>query len=220
MNAWLDDFFVSYFRHRPVNATFIGRHEYDDRLPDFSDAGVAAVLSDMESLSNRLAALPAEPLTTSEWLDRTLAAGFLEIQTWEYNSQHFQRGNPATYTGEAVFSVIGLFLRPFATLTHKVEAAIARMEAIPELLAQGQANVRQAPVLWTERAIRECKGALAFFGAGINLLMQENGITDPRFRAAADTAAAAFAGFQHYLETELLRQPADHYAAVKPRSIC
>ncbi len=36
-NKWLDDFFHSYYRHRPVNATFIGVHDYDDRLPDFSE---------------------------------------------------------------------------------------------------------------------------------------------------------------------------------------
>jgi hypothetical protein len=32
-SAWLDHFFASYFRHRPVNATFVGVHAYDDRLP-------------------------------------------------------------------------------------------------------------------------------------------------------------------------------------------
>ena len=39
--AWLRRFFASYYRHRPVNATFIGKHDYDPRLPDFSAAGVA-----------------------------------------------------------------------------------------------------------------------------------------------------------------------------------
>jgi hypothetical protein len=39
--AWLDDFFASYFRHRPVNAAFIGVHDYDERLPDLSESGLA-----------------------------------------------------------------------------------------------------------------------------------------------------------------------------------
>ncbi len=34
--AWLGRFFASYYRHRPVNATFIGEHDYDPLLPDFS----------------------------------------------------------------------------------------------------------------------------------------------------------------------------------------
>ena len=37
--AWLARFFASYYRHRPVNATFIGEHDYDPQLPDFSAGG-------------------------------------------------------------------------------------------------------------------------------------------------------------------------------------
>ena len=36
---WLDDFFAAYYHHRPVNATFIGVHQYDDQLPDYSEQG-------------------------------------------------------------------------------------------------------------------------------------------------------------------------------------
>jgi hypothetical protein len=56
-SQWLDRFFASYYRHRPVNATFIGVHEYDGRLPDFSAAGVGDTLADMQDLLARLADL-------------------------------------------------------------------------------------------------------------------------------------------------------------------
>ena len=36
--------------------------------------------------------------------DRQIAAGFLEIQLAELDSVHFQTGNPAFYTAEAVFA--------------------------------------------------------------------------------------------------------------------
>ena len=32
--AVLDAFFAAYYRRCPVSATFIGVHDYDDRLPD------------------------------------------------------------------------------------------------------------------------------------------------------------------------------------------
>jgi hypothetical protein len=73
--AWLDDFFASYFRHRPVNATFIGMHDYDELLPDFSESGVAATLGDASRL---LAALPEETLSPPVEIDRQLAKGFME----------------------------------------------------------------------------------------------------------------------------------------------
>ncbi len=211
--AWLDDFFASYYRDRPVNATFIGIHEYDDRLPDFSAQGVSDVVTDMRALLAGVATLPAEPLAPAERLDRTLAVGFLETQLWEYGSRHFQAGNPCTYTGEAIFGVISLFLRPFAPLSARLPAAIARLHAVPRLLAQGEANIREAPPAWTDRAIRECRGALAFLGGGADILIAEHGINTPDLREAADRAAAAFRAFQAYLERDLRQHAPARYAS-------
>ncbi|HSG50384.1 MAG TPA: hypothetical protein VLA43_21330, partial [Longimicrobiales bacterium] len=72
-DAWLDDFFRSYYAHRPVNASFIGEHGHDARLPDFGDAAVGDVVADLEDLLGRLAALPDEPLTVARSLDRRMA---------------------------------------------------------------------------------------------------------------------------------------------------
>jgi len=141
--SWLDDFFAAYYQHRPVNATFIGVHAHDDRLPDYSEGGLGDALSDTDTLLARLRDLPNEQLSAAETLDRKLALGFLDIQRWELQSRHFQRGNPCAYTGEATFGVIGLFRRPATPLAARVEAATRRMEAISALLGQAQANLRE-----------------------------------------------------------------------------
>ena len=211
-NTWLDNFFTAYYRRRPVNATFIGIHDYDDRLPDFSAGGAGDILAEINTLLHRLHALPAESLTEAEALDHKLAEGFLEIQRWEYTSGHFHLGNPSLYTGEAIFGVMSLFLTSFAPLNERVASAIARMEAISNLLVQGQANLRQAPLAWTERAIRECIGGLVFFKEGVDQLIHDKQVEEPRFRTAADKAVAAIADFQGYLETELRDHSTNGYA--------
>jgi hypothetical protein len=210
--AWMDDFFVSYYRRRPVNATFIGIHDYDHFLPDYSEGGAGDTLAEMETLLARLGTLSGEPLTPIEQIDRRLAEGFLKIQAWEYRSGHFQRGNPCAYTGEAIFGVLSLFLTAFAPLRERLAAAIARLEAIPGFLAQGQACLRQVPQAWTERAIRECDGALAFLEDGVEQLIQENGLEDPGFCRAARRAAAAFGEFRLFLKGELLPRAIQAYA--------
>ena len=118
--AWLDDFFAAYYRRRPVNATFIGVHEYDDQLARFLRAGVAATVAEMASL---LRALRGGAVAAADERGRgastaRLAEHFLMIQSWEFASRHFQRGNPCVYTGEAIFGVLSLFLRPFAPLAR------------------------------------------------------------------------------------------------------
>lgn len=212
-SAWLGDFFISYYRHRPVNATFIGIHDYDHLLPDYSPQGVDAVQHEMASLLRRLDDRSvAPPQTLAEETDRILATGFLKIQQWEYNSRHFRYGNPSVYTGEAIFGILSLFLRPFAPIVERVESAMARLEAIPTLLAQGEANVRTAPAAWTERAIREAEGTIRFLGNGVTLLMTTEGVINAHFRAAADRARAAVARYQEYLRTQVTEDAEDRYA--------
>lgn len=215
LTTWLDNFFAVYYKRRPVNATFIGMHAYDYALPDFSEQGAGDTLAEMEAQLTQLRRLPPETYTSAEKIDRALTEGFLRIQIWEYQSNHFHRRNPCVYTGEAVFSIIALFLTNYAPLTERVEAAIHRMESIPALLAQGQTNIREAPAAWVQRALRECEGALIFFQSGIDVLIHDEHISDPRFRTAADHAAAAFAAFQKYLQTEIRPLP-DGYACGEP----
>ena len=54
-DKWLDAFFQSYYRFSPVNATFIGRHEFDAELPDFSENRLADRLAEIESLLDKAA---------------------------------------------------------------------------------------------------------------------------------------------------------------------
>lgn len=211
-DVWLDSFFEAYYRTNPVSATFIGMHAHDDRLPDYSDAGRGDALATATSLLRELRSLPAEHLSASQQLDRQTAEGFLEISLWEFESAHFHYGNPSVFTGEAVFGVMSLFLRDVGTVEERVDFAVARMEAVPRFLAQGRRTLRQAPILWLERARRECTGALAFLRQGIFLLGDEYRSHEARLRRAADRAAAAFVDFQHYLETDLVRHPSDDYA--------
>jgi uncharacterized protein (DUF885 family) len=208
---WLDRFFLALYAADPVSATFIGVHDRDHLLPDYSEDGAGAALAEMRAL---LAACPdaeRDARTALERIDLRLARGHLEIRIREYESAHFHRGNPAVYTSEAVFGVLSLFLTDFAPIGERVEAAVERLRAVPELLAQGRANVRSAPVAWTERALRECTGALAFLGEGIDLLAASERIPGRALRDAANTAAAAFRAYRDHLASGLLGRPHDRY---------
>jgi Bacterial protein of unknown function (DUF885) len=198
LTAWLDDFLASYCRHRPVNATFIGLHAHDERLPDLSEHGVGDAVADAESLLARLRTLPDEDASDVETLDRALARGFLRIQRWELGSDH-QRGNPSLYTGEAAFGVIGLLRRPFAPLERRLEAARHRIDAIPALLEVARPSAVGAPEAWLDRAEGECQGLLALLGDGLDRFLADAGVQAPPLRAAADRAIAAVAAFRQHL---------------------
>ncbi len=212
-DGWLDAFFASYFRRRPVNATFIGMHAYDDRLPDLSERGQAGTLGDAEDLLRQLYALPPESLSLPQALDRQLAEGFLLIQRWESRSEHFGSSNPSLLTGEAIFGLVSLLLRPFAPLQHRFDMATARLEAVPSFLEAAMRQTGSAPAAWIDRARRECTGARLLLGDGLARLLAEADLEHAALRRAAHGAAEAFGRFDTYLETELLPHATHDYAS-------
>ncbi len=215
-SVWLDDFFASYFRHRPVSATFIGVHDYDDRLPDYSTAAISAQLSETEQLLARVDSGAVEPPTTQvEAVDQLLARNYLQTQVWELGDTHIVLGNPCLYTGEAVFGIVSLFLRDFRPFDERVEAAVTRLVAIPAFLAQGRENVTSAPAAWVDRAINECDGAVKLLTDGVNVLAERYGATRQDFLDAAARAADAFREHRTYC-TDVLAPASrdnDNYAA-------
>jgi hypothetical protein len=198
-SAWLDAFFAAYYRRRPVSATFIGIHTFDEQLPDLSEAGHSDTRAEAEALLTRLDDLPPEPLSLWEAVDRQLAEGFLLIQRWESSSHHFGPTNPVQFTGEAIFGLISLLLRPSE---ERVESARKRLELVPDLLHIGMLQIECAPQAWIQRARRECAAA--------SLLMEDIAITWSSLRGAAARAAAAFAEFDRFLGTDVT--PTQEYA--------
>jgi uncharacterized protein (DUF885 family) len=211
-DRWLDRFFAHYYAARPVNASFIGVHDHDHALPDFSAEVVARQIAEMRDLRSDLTTIATDRLDTPRRHDALIADGFLELQLMEDGLPQFHRGNPAVYTGEAVFAVLSLFLRDAEPFAERVAAAIARMSALPEFLAQARLNVMAAPLAWTEQALREARAGAAYFGKGLPRLAAERQITSASFTEAAEVAAAACEGHAHWLETTLRQRPTDGVA--------
>ena len=202
-DAWFERFLEDYLRRRPVNATFLGARHYDAELPNFSLEADADLIAHARDQIAALDAIPFEGLTEIQVFDRALARAFLEIQLWETGSPFFQAGNPAHHTSEAVFSVISLFRRAAEPLDERVDAAIQRMRKLPDFLATARSRMTKAPLVWTERAIRESAAGMAYFGEGLRLLGEEQGIDRPEFLRQAERAAQACDEHKTWLSAEL-----------------
>jgi deoxyxylulose-5-phosphate synthase len=87
----LDAFFESYYRLRPVNATFTGVHEHDHRLPDWSPDGLASAVDEMQAQRSALVAArtPGATLHDVDERDRELAIAFLDVQIAEHEAVTF-----------------------------------------------------------------------------------------------------------------------------------
>lgn len=210
MSDALDRFFEHYFRHRPVNATFIGDHRYDARLPDWSESQLVAMDSEMHALSAELATAfyttddPLELRTKPQLLDARLARNYLDIQIAEHASRHGPRGNPALWSGEAVFSIVSLMVRDALPLDARLASAESRLRGIPTFLRDAEDVLAHAPIpsAWSAKATRDCEGAEQLLTKGVSawLAGDESGATDQgSFREAARLALVAFNQFAAWL---------------------
>jgi hypothetical protein len=202
----LDRFFESYYRLRPVTATFTGIHEHDHRLPDWSPDGLASAVDEMKALRVALDAArpPAASLHDVAERDRQLAISFLDIQIAEHEGPGFQRGNPSLAVGEAVFGVTALMTRPFAPVERRAESAIARLTAFSTFLDGARQSIAgPVPDAWRLKCLRECHGAEVLLVDGIPRWIAVEHIDDAvgsRLADAADAARAAVDAFQRWLE--------------------
>ena len=205
----LTAFFESYYRLRPVTATFTGVHDHDHRLPDWSPEGLASAAEEMRALRASLAASRASELSLHVVAerDRELAIAFLDVQLAEHQSAHFQRGNPSLAAGEAIFSVIALITRPFATIADRAEAVVSRLTAIPAFLEGARQSIAaDVPDEWRLKCFRECDGAERLLHGGIPRWIAVECLDDAvarRVTTAAERAGAAFEEFRRWLERGL-----------------
>ena len=202
----IDEFFRHYYSRRPVNATFTGIHDFDGELPDWSPSGLATIDAEMRDISARLAdryteASPiADGSRDANALDAELIRGYCAIQTSENGGSHGPRGNPALWTGEAVFSVIALMIRDFAPLGDRVAAATKRMNALPDFLAQARDTLGDAPLpaTWTAKALRDCEGAAILFRRGVACWLETGSAAPAQCAAALASAGRALDAFRDH----------------------
>src|SRR2546422_11401856 len=83
---FLDAFFAWYYQTFPVNATFIGVHDYDDRLPGYSERGIGAALAAIDTLLARVRGFRHTTLPQRRERDGRPAGGFPGSERWECRS--------------------------------------------------------------------------------------------------------------------------------------
>jgi hypothetical protein len=220
----LTRFLAHYYSQRPVQATFTGIHDFDAALPDWSPQGIDGLADEMRALRRDLASSglvdDARVRRFPEDVDLALADGFLEIQLAEHESGHFLHHNPALWSGEAIFSIVGLVTRDFAPIDSRLASASARLRAMPAFLDQARHVLRASPDTWRSRALRECAAGARLFGESLPRWWTELA-TSGRIREslkddldpAAAGAARALTNFSQWIERDLPAAPATRVSA-------
>jgi uncharacterized protein (DUF885 family) len=151
-----------YFRTNPVNASFVGIHDQDDRLGEFSREAIEANRAQGERYLAALGELDPSGLDADERVDLELLEIQLETALKLERDVAEWRKNPF-YSSIPTFGCYILLTRDFAPLDQRLEALLGRLREAPRVLAEGKENVTDPVRVFVETALDTTRGGVMFF---------------------------------------------------------
>jgi len=183
----------------PTLGSTLGLTEYDDLLPDLSAGAIADREKAEDAWLERFRALPLDELDPDEQIDRDLVTMVLQGRAAQRDWADWRR-SPDHYAGTALSGVFGLLMHRLRPEPELASAVAARLQAAPELLERGIANLdpELAHPALLRRALGMAQAGAVYARAVAGEIEDESGRS--AVAAAGETAGAAFERFGAHLE--------------------
>jgi len=145
------------WRQSPVNATYLGIHDHDDRLAEYDAQALEGQRAELEAHLGEIRAFrhAHRDLTADPRLDLRLLEAELRMLVSTHREIRSPFRNPCIYLEEATFGIYLLMMREFAPGEVRARSILARLREVPRLLAEARRNLHAAedvPRLWAEMA--------------------------------------------------------------------
>lgn len=198
----------------PSNATYLGIHKYDNRIRDYSAAGVKADVEKIKAFQTRLDAIDPADLSEEAQLDLEQVKHTLDGMLLRDDVIRPWAKDPDTYSSGITNDAYVIISRTFAPPEDRLKSLIARLKAMPNALAEARKNLDNPPRIYTEIAIEQLDGNRAFFEQDVPAAFTD--VKDPallaEFTSARDAVVAALTDYENWLRSDLLNRSNGSYA--------
>ena len=159
------------FQARPLTATRLGDHRFDDQLDDLSAEARAANLErDRRYLKELPQKIDRGALSEDGRIDFDIFQHDLERSIWLAENFDPYVDDPRVYVEFLTESVYLLLTQSSLPKEKNLENALARMEKIPGVVETAKKTIGKPPRVKVETAILQTKGAIGFYQNDIYLL--------------------------------------------------
>lgn len=207
-DAKLEAFFRQYldqsFALRPLDATRLGEHRFDDRLDDLSAEARKRWREHFRSTLQQLPqAVAKEQLSPAGQVDFEILQHELTRALWlAENTSPFEE-DPRIYNEYISDSIYLLLTQSTLPKEKNLSNVMARMAQVPHVVAAARQNLRNPSPVATETAIRQNRGSIAFYQQELFEVAGETPQRDA-LQAAAAPVVACLQEYQEFLERDLL----------------
>jgi len=198
--AYQEQFIQRSFELDPTFAAYQGRHEYDGRLPDWTEAGLAAQMDFLRTSITEAEAFTG--LSERQDYERDYLVAVARGNLFWLEAADQPHTNPAYYMDSLSPSLY--VTRPYAEPAVRLQAYIRYLQAIPAAAEQIRANLRTPmPRTFIDYG-RAAFGGLAEFYQGDGktaFASVEDAALQTELSNASNAAAVAMSGLSNWLET-------------------
>ena len=199
------DYIEGMLQSHPEYATELGDHRFDGRLTDYSNAAVEKELARARQVRQQLEQFTdLNQLTGPNKIDVRLLKDNVDNEIFGIEELKEREWNPLVYMQSLANSLYLIAARDFAPAPERAANLRKRMEAIPAVIAQAKANLKNPPRVHTETAIDQVQGAISLVREGLSEVLGQAPEAKKEIAPVQDKTAAALADYKEWLQKDLL----------------
>lgn len=156
-------FIENWFRLDPANAAYQGRHDFDGRLPDWSDAGLKKQAVFFRDAIVRAKAFSGARMTTADRFERDYLVNVAQGRLFWLEDADQPHHNPAYYVNGGLDPNVYI-TRPYAAAAVRMRAMVALFRAVPAAAANIKANLKTPmPLSYVNYGVAVFRGFADFY---------------------------------------------------------
>lgn len=213
-----EEFLAGHLAWRPQLGTYLGLHEYDGKLKDFSKTSIDSELSRLKEYENRLKSFPKDSLSPRMNYDYRILLSALQQEIFAIEDLGVYAKNPMTYAGSLDLNIY--VQRNFAPLEERMKSIIAIEEKSPEIFSAARANLADSLAKpYVETAILIARGGASFLKKELAQALKQvqDDSLQLAFSKSNSLAVSELENFATYLEKEKLPKVHNSYAIGKEK---
>jgi len=201
------DYCEDYLSSHPEFATELGDHRFDGILTDYSSESRARMLADAKQVRESLKKFDDyKQLTGANQVDVRILRDNVDYEIFRLEELREAEWNPLVYNQSLANSLYLLVARDFASAQNRIPNLRQRMDGIPNVIKQAEANLQHPPTVYTETAIEQVQGAINLVRNGLDPLLNQAPQLKKDLALIQEKTAKALEDYETWLKADLLRR--------------
>jgi uncharacterized protein (DUF885 family) len=208
-----DEFLSGYLAWRPGYALYLGLHEYDDKIVDFSAQSIKGELDRLNEFEKKLASTDTAQLSFKAYINYRVLLSTIRNEIFRFTDRQYYTRNPMVYA--TAINLGPYIIRDFAPLENRVNSIIAVERKAPDILAAARSNLDDSlPSPLIQFAINITKANVDFLTSGLPKAVREikNDSLITEFETVNDKLVQELKLYAEYLEKEKLPKADNQFA--------